>query len=187
MDSQTVNFNMAAQESIQSGKLIPSYDDIMSQRPDIMSFKDIKKEESYAVTSFRYCTLSAVQSQVVVATLWHPTLFPWSKSKTQEVWGVKVLKDFLIGDMKRELPFWIAVPPEKATAQGSYYPLRGLDFTQAQLDHFPWARAAREASSEMGNDRDETMSVCSANSRILPPTFGQTVEWSPGTFKRPRW
>ena len=63
-----------------------------------MSFKDLTKEKVYAVVKNRYVTLSAVQGQVIVATLWSGTEFQWSETQTQEVWGVKVFKDFLIGN-----------------------------------------------------------------------------------------
>ena len=134
-----------------------------------MSFKDLTKEKVYAVVKYRYVTLSAVQAQVIVATLWSGTEFQWSDKQTQEVWGVKVLKDFLIGDCKKELPFWIAVPPEKVTPMGSYYPLKAMAFTEKQLGIFEWARQAREMSLEGDEDRDESMSVFSANTGLVTP------------------
>jgi len=156
---------MEAQRNLE--KYIPSYEHIMAQRPEILSFKDIKREESYAVLSYRYMTLSAVQSQVIVATLWSKNQFPWSTTKTQEVWGVKVLKDLLVGDTKRKLPFWIGVSNEKATSQGSYYPIRAMAFTDEQFEVFEWAREARDKAQDSGTDRDEALSVYSANTQMV--------------------
>ena len=176
------------QSHIQS-TLIPTYKEIMDQKPEIMSFRDLKKEESYAVVSYRYVTLSANQGQVIVATLWSKDQFPWSKTKTQEVWSVKVLKDFLVGDLMRELPFWLAVSPEKTTGQGSYYPLKAMDFTEEQLSHFEWAQKARErVKSDEIQDRgkDDTMSVYSANTQLIQNHPPQLPQYQHPQFYQPQ-
>jgi hypothetical protein len=169
--------------------IIPSFKEIIEQRPDILSFRDLVKQEVYAVIRYRYVYLSGERAQVMVATLWSPQ-FTWSRDNTQEVWCVKVLKDLLIGDAKRVLPFWIAVSNEKKAtcSQGSYYPVKAMDFTERQLSYFDWAGDARKLATDTRQvdiGRDDDVSVYSANTQVVrdsgfedwrqPPSTPSTV------------
>ena len=180
--------NMVPQDEVDiPAGLIPTYSEIMSQNPEIMAFRDLKKEESYAVTGFKFLTLNGGGGQVVVAKLWSNDQFPWSKNNTQFVWGVKLLKDLLVGDMKKDLPFWIGVGEEKSLTSGSYYPIRHMAFSMEQINFFPWAKEANEKAEDMEDYRDDSLSICSAtSSRMFTPDGHRGWETVDHTFKKPR-
>ena len=99
------------------------------------------------MVKYRYVTLSVVQAQVIVATLWSGTEFQWSDKQTQEVWGVKVLKDVLIGE--EGATFLDCCATQEGHPYGELvYPLKSMAITDKQLGIFEWARQAWEMSLE---------------------------------------
>lgn len=152
--------------------MVPTFEDIMNQRPEIMSFKLLKKKCTYAVVGYRYVNLST-NGQVLVAKLMSAEHFDYSADFTQEVWAVKVLKDLLVGDLKRQLPFWVGLDNEKQLNNGSYYPMKPMDFSEEQLDYFPWARSVREDQSRDVDMDDSVSTVHSAvsNTSYSHPQF----------------
>jgi hypothetical protein len=140
---------------------VPDFDTIMEQKSDIMSLKNMQKRIVYAVMSYRYVNINA--SNVLVAKLWAPEI-TWSEDNTQEIWCCKLLKE-CITEKGYKLPFWMGVEGLKRTITGSkYYPIRCMDFNEAQMERFPWAKECRKKHAEMGSDNE---SVYSATTQLV--------------------
>lgn len=142
--------------------MIPTYEEIMEQKSEVISCNKLELGGVFAVISYRVVKVKihGRENDAMIVKLWSPT-FTDSEFNTQEVWGCSVLKDYIEqGDYM--LPFWIAMPKEQPS---NYISLKAKRFNEQQINYFSWAKQAREQTIQ-SRDRDETMSTYSCSSQM---------------------
>lgn len=133
---------------------IPEYQDIVdnanADRQVILKYKDLVKEKTYAVVSYRYIETNSKYGQKLsmVVRLWNRDVFNQSPDFTREVWSATILSRIL-REMDLEagvsLPIWVAIGEEtRSNKSGNmYYPAVAKKFTPNEMRAFPWAQEVR--------------------------------------------